>query len=88
MKRRCLLLGFAGGLGLAATQARAQGAKVVFGCAPVAECASVFVAAREGFFSKRRLDLSVTLIPAVSSTIPAALQAGSLQIGMACGQRG
>ena len=42
--------------------------------------ASVFVAAEEGFFSKRNLDVELKFIP-INSTIPAAIQSDALQIG-------
>ncbi|HEY4069129.1 MAG TPA: ABC transporter substrate-binding protein, partial [Burkholderiaceae bacterium] len=46
----------------------------------VVDFASVFVAAEEGYFTKRRLDVELKFIP-LNSTIPAALQSDSLQIG-------
>lgn len=59
----------------------AQGTtKVVFGFTAVTDFASVFVAKEEGYFSKRGLDVELKFIP-INSTIPAAIQSDSLQIG-------
>jgi NitT/TauT family transport system substrate-binding protein len=52
----------------------------VFGYTAVTDFASVFVAKEEGFFSKRNLDVELKFIP-INSTIPAAIQSDSLQIG-------
>jgi NitT/TauT family transport system substrate-binding protein len=46
----------------------------------VTDFASVFVAAEEGYFKQRKLDVELKFIP-LNSTIPAALQSDSLQIG-------
>ena len=54
--------------------------KIVFGYTAVTDFASVFVAAEEGYFKKRNLDVELKFIP-LNSTIPAALQSDSLQIG-------
>lgn len=54
--------------------------KVVFGFTAVTDFASVFVAAEQGFFKKRGLEVELKFIP-INSTIPAAVQADSLQIG-------
>jgi NitT/TauT family transport system substrate-binding protein len=53
---------------------------VVFGYTAVTDFASVFVAKEEGFFAKRNLDVELKFIP-INSTIPAAIQSDSLQIG-------
>lgn len=80
LNRRSLVQGLAA-LPLAATlPARAQATKIVFGYTAVSDFASVFVAAEEGYFAKRRLDVELKFIP-INSTIPAALQSDSLQIG-------
>lgn len=63
-----------------ALPAWAQNTKIVFGYTAVADFASVFVAAEEGYFSKRNLEVELKFIP-LNSTIPAAIQADSLQIG-------
>ena len=64
-----------------ALPARAQSnTKIVFGYTAVVDFASVFVAAEEGCFYKRHLDVELKFIP-LNSTIPAALQSDSLQIG-------
>ena len=60
--------------------ARAQSTKIVFGFTAVTDFASVFVAKEEGFFSKRNLDVEPKFVP-INSTIPAAVQSDSLQIG-------
>ena len=59
---------------------RADATKVVFGYTAVTDFASVFVAKEEGFFGKRKLELELKFIP-LNSTIPAAIQSDSLQIG-------
>ena len=72
MKRRTLL---------SALPSRAQSTtKIVFGYTAVTDFASVFVSAEEGYFKKRGLDVELKFIP-LNSTIPAALQSDSLQIG-------
>jgi len=81
MKRRTIL----GALGIAATapialSAQGQSARIVFGYTAVADFASVFVASNEGLFRKRHLDVSLLPI-ALNSAIPAALEAGTIQIG-------
>jgi NitT/TauT family transport system substrate-binding protein len=53
---------------------------VVFGYTAVTDFTSVFVAAEEGYFKKRNLDVELKFIP-LNSTIPAAIQSDSLQIG-------
>jgi NitT/TauT family transport system substrate-binding protein len=80
MKRRQLLAGAAAAGALAAMPARAQSPHIVFGYTAVTDFASVFIAAEEGFFKKRGLDVELKFIP-LNSTIPAAVQADSLQIG-------
>lgn len=79
MDRRHLI---AASAALVATPAlRAQAAtKVVFGYTAVTDFASAFVAREEGMLSRRGLDVEMKFIP-LNSTIPAALQADSLQIG-------
>ncbi|GMV45461.1 MAG: hypothetical protein AMXMBFR66_08590 [Pseudomonadota bacterium] len=59
---------------------RAQATKIVFGYTAVTDFATVFVAKEEGYFDKRGLDVEPKFIP-LNSTIPAAVQADSLQIG-------
>jgi NitT/TauT family transport system substrate-binding protein len=85
MKRRTLVA--AAGLApstllstLMSPAAHAQGSKILFGYTAVTDFTSVFVAAEEGFFKKRNLDVELKFIP-LNSTIPAAVQADSLQIG-------
>lgn len=78
MKRRTALIALAAA---AALPARAQATtKIVFGYTAVTDFASVFVAAEEGYFKQRKLDVELKFIP-LNSTIPAALQSDSLQIG-------
>lgn len=81
MKRRTLLSALAAASAAAALPSRAQSTtKIVFGYTAVTDFASVFVAAEEGYFKKRSLDVELKFIP-LNSTIPAALQSDSLQIG-------
>lgn len=63
-----------------ALPARAQATKIVLGYTAVTDFASAFVAAEQGYFKKRNLDVELKFIP-LNSTIPAALQADSLQVG-------
>ncbi|ATA51892.1 ABC transporter substrate-binding protein [Variovorax boronicumulans] len=82
MNRRTLLSALAAASATASLPSRAQQAhpKIVFGYTAVTDFASVFVAAEEGYFKKRSLDVELKFIP-LNSTIPAALQSDSLQIG-------
>jgi NitT/TauT family transport system substrate-binding protein len=80
MKRRTVLSGIAAATGAIALPAWSQTTKIVFGFTAVTDFASVFVAAEEGYFKKRNLDVELKFIP-LNSTIPAALQSDSLQIG-------
>jgi NitT/TauT family transport system substrate-binding protein len=81
MNRRTLLSALLAGPACAALPARAQASTtIVFGYTAVTDFATVFVAADEGYFKKRQLDLELKFIP-LNSTIPAALQSDSLQIG-------
>ena len=80
MKRRTALIGLAAATGGVALPAWSQPTKIVFGYTAVSDFASVFVAAEEGYFKKRNLDVELKFIP-LNSTIPAALQSDSLQIG-------
>ena len=83
MKRRTLIQSLAAtsvGLALAPLLARAQTTKVQFGYTAVSDFASVFVAVEQGFFSKRGLEVEPKFIP-LNSTIPAAIESDSLQIG-------
>ncbi|RTQ32029.1 metal ABC transporter substrate-binding protein [Variovorax gossypii] len=81
MKRRTLLSALAAASAAAALPSRAQSAtKIVFGYTAVTDFASVFVAAEEGYFKKHGLEVELKFIP-LNSTIPAALQSDSLQIG-------
>ena len=81
MKRRTALTGLAAvATGTFALPAWSQATKIVFGYTAVSDFASVFVAAEQGYFTKRQLDVELKFIP-LNSTIPAALQSDSLQIG-------
>lgn len=78
LKRRSLLWALAAAT---APAVRAQSnPKIVFGYTAVTDFASVFVAAEEGGFKRRNLDVELKFI-ALNSIIPAALQSDSLQIG-------
>jgi NitT/TauT family transport system substrate-binding protein len=81
--RRALLATFAAGPLCATLSARAQSqteTRIVFGYTAVVDFASVFVAAEEGYFKKRHLDVELKFIP-LNATIPASLQSDSLQVG-------
>ena len=81
MKRRTLLSGLAAAAaGTFALPARSEPTRILFGYTAVTDFASVFVAASEGYFAKRNLDVELKFIP-LNSTIPAALQSDSLQLG-------
>ena len=81
MKRRTALIGLVAASSAIALPARGQAAtRIVFGYTAVTDFASVFVAVDEGYFRKRNLDVEPKFIP-LNSTIPAALQSDSLQIG-------
>jgi NitT/TauT family transport system substrate-binding protein len=81
MNRRTLLSTLIAGPACAALPARAQtDTAILFGYTAVTDFATVFVAADEGYFKKRHLDVELKFIP-INSTIPAALQSDSLQIG-------
>jgi NitT/TauT family transport system substrate-binding protein len=54
--------------------------KIAFGYTAVTDFTSVFIAKEEGYFAKRNLDVELKFIP-LNSTIPAAIQSDSLQIG-------
>jgi NitT/TauT family transport system substrate-binding protein len=80
MKRRSLLAVASATTLAMALPARAQSNKILFGFTAVTDFTSVFVAAEEGFFKKRNLDVELKFIP-LNSTIPAAIQSDSLQLG-------
>ncbi|MGM9424561.1 ABC transporter substrate-binding protein [Hydrogenophaga sp. MI9] len=81
MKRRTALAALAAIPAAASLPALGQSLpKVVFGYTAVTDFASVFVAMEQGFFQKRGLEVEAKFIP-INSTIPAAVQADSLQIG-------
>jgi NitT/TauT family transport system substrate-binding protein len=81
MNRRLFnVLALAAG-GLSATRLSAQTpTKIVFGYTAVTDFTTIFVAREEGYFSKRGLDVEPKFIP-INSTIPAAIQSDSLQMG-------
>jgi NitT/TauT family transport system substrate-binding protein len=78
--RRLVLSSIAAAGAALALPARAQSTKIAFGYTSVTDFTSVFVAAEEGFFTKRNLDVELKFIP-LNSTIPAAIQSDALQIG-------
>jgi NitT/TauT family transport system substrate-binding protein len=81
INRRTLLSALLAGTAGASLPARAESdTKIVFGYTAVADFASVFVAAEEGYFKKHHLEVELKFIP-LNSTSPAALQSDSLQIG-------
>ena len=78
--RRLVLSSIAAAGAALALPALAQTTKIAFGYTSVTDFASVFVAAEEGFFTKRNLDVELKFIP-LNSTIPAAIQSDALQMG-------
>ena len=80
MQRRQTLATLGALAAAAALPARAQATKIVFGFTAVTDFATVFVAREEGYFDKRGLDVEPKFVP-INSTIPAALQSDSLQMG-------
>jgi NitT/TauT family transport system substrate-binding protein len=78
--RRLVLSSIAAAGAALALPAQAQSTKIAFGYTSVTDFTSVFVAAEEGFFTKRNLDVELKFIP-LNSTIPAAIQSDALQIG-------
>jgi NitT/TauT family transport system substrate-binding protein len=54
--------------------------KVKIGFTATSDAAAGYIAQEEGMFAKRNLDTELQLV-ALNSTLPAALQAGSLQVG-------
>jgi NitT/TauT family transport system substrate-binding protein len=73
-------IGAAGGWGGVA--AAAAPVKLSVGYTNTISCAGLFIAADQGMFAKRGLDVRLLLI-ALNSTIPSALVGGSVQIGAA-----
>ena len=80
LNRRSVLTCMGAASAALAFPAWSQSGKIVFGYTAVTDFASVFVAADQGYFTKRKLDVELKFIP-LNSTIPAAIQADSLQIG-------
>jgi NitT/TauT family transport system substrate-binding protein len=82
ISRRHLLCGSGAALASLAVprMARAAPPPIIVGYTAVTDFASAFLASTEGFFGQRGIEVELKLIP-VNSTIPAALQAGSLHIG-------
>jgi NitT/TauT family transport system substrate-binding protein len=66
---------------LQASPALSQATKIAVGYPPAPDFLPAYVAKEKGYFDKRGLDVSMTRI-ALGSNIPAAMVAGSLQIGM------
>ncbi len=65
----------------AAAPARAADpVKINIGTTPLADVMPAFIAKEKGFFAKRGLDVSFTIIP-LNPTIPAALLAKAIQVG-------
>lgn len=80
INRRAVLASVAAASAGIALPAFGQTTKVVFGYTAVGDFLSVLAAVEQGYFAKRNLDVEPKFIP-LNSTIPAAIQAGSLQIG-------
>ncbi len=80
INRRAALTTLGAASAAMAFPAFAQSGKIVFGYTAVTDFATVFVAAEQGYFTKRKLDVELKFIP-LNSTIPAAIQSDSLQMG-------
>lgn len=80
MKRRDLLTAAAASAASFALPAAAQArTKILYGYTAVTDFATVFVAAQQGVFDKRGLDVELKLVP-LGSALPPALESDSLQI--------
>lgn len=77
---RGALLGALGGLLALAGAAHAEGTPLRIGLTPLGEYVASYIAADEGMFARRGLDVSFVPIPA-NPTIPVGVSAGSLEIG-------
>lgn len=81
LTRRHFAAGIAAGSALISAPALAQApTKITIGYTAVSDFTSAFIAKEEGFFAKRGIDATLQLI-ALNSNIPAAMQAGSVQVG-------
>ncbi|MDB5966229.1 MAG: NMT1-like family protein [Polaromonas sp.] len=80
MNRRAALSTLGAASAALALPAWSQSGKIVAGYTATTDYTSAFVAAEQGYFKKRNLDVELKFIP-LNSTIPAAIQADSLQIG-------
>jgi NitT/TauT family transport system substrate-binding protein len=85
--RRSAIASIAGGglaigmpMAVLPSMANAQSTKIICGFTAVTDFTTAFVAKEEGYFSKRGLDVEMKFIP-LNSTIPAAIQSDSLQMG-------
>jgi NitT/TauT family transport system substrate-binding protein len=67
-------------LALCIPSALAQGTKIVVGYTATADFASGFIAADQGLFKKRNLDVEFKLVP-LNSQLPAAVQSDSVTFG-------
>lgn len=79
MKRRELLAGIASAVAWGLTKAQ-EPTKISLGYTAASDFATVFVAAQQGLFGSSGLDVELVFVP-INSTIPAAIQADSLQLG-------
>ena len=80
INRRVVLSALGATSTMLALPAWSQSGKIVCGFTATTDYTSAFVAADQGYFKKRNLDVELKLIP-LNSTIPAAIQSDSLQIG-------
>ncbi len=80
MNRRIALSTLGAAAASLALPAWSQTTKAVFGYTAVGDFLSVLAAVDHGYFAKRNLEVEPKFIP-LNSTIPAAIQSGSLQIG-------
>ncbi|WP_198384042.1 ABC transporter substrate-binding protein [Roseomonas sp. KE2513] len=79
--RRCLVSGAATVSAMLIQPAQSQGVgKIRIGYTAVLDYTAAFVAQEEGFFRRQGLETELQLIP-LNSTLPAALQSNSIQIG-------
>lgn len=80
-RRQALVRATALGTALAAPALISRAAtKISYGYSAVSDFATLFIATDEGLFARRGLEVEPKFIP-INSTIPAAIEAGSLQLG-------
>lgn len=75
------ILGVLGGVASAYAQPHTKETKIKVAYIASADFSSGFVAKEKGFFKKRGLDVEFVFVPLNSTTLPAALQSKSIEIG-------